>query len=64
MAITRLNNNSLTSITALPSAVPTGITVADLWRYAQNLSFSATTDTVLTGTWEQPDTNNSTKIGD
>jgi len=63
MAITRLNNNSITSITALPSAVPTGITVADLWRYAQNLSFSATTDTILTGTWEQPDTNNSANLG-
>ena len=37
MAITRLNNNSITSITALPSGVG-GITMADQWRTTSNIS--------------------------
>ena len=36
MAITRLNNNSITSITALPFSV--GITEADEWRLTTNLN--------------------------
>jgi hypothetical protein len=58
MAITRLNNNSITSITALPSAVPTGITEADQWRITGNVTVSGATDTTLTGTWERADSDN------
>ena len=36
MAITRLNNNSITSITALPNAISTGISMADQWRLTAN----------------------------
>jgi len=44
MAITRLNNNSITSITALPSGVG-GVTMADQFRLISDLS---TDDTTLT----------------
>ena len=39
MAITRLNNNSITSITALPSGVG-GITMIDQWRLSDHLTGS------------------------
>ena len=35
--VTRLNNNSISSITALPSGVG-GITMADQWRITANTS--------------------------
>ena len=44
MAITRLNNNSITSITALPSGVG-GLTMAEQWRLTGGYDVpSATTD--------------------
>jgi hypothetical protein len=54
MAITRLNNNSITSITALPSGVG-GVEVAQQFRLLNNQNGSASTGTVLTN-WEEADT--------
>ena len=54
MAITRLNNNLITSITALPSGVG-GLEVAQQFRLASNQNGSASAGTVLTN-WEEADT--------
>ena len=46
MAITRLNNNSLTSITALPTAISTGKIGQVLQAYkSDNFETSASSDT-------------------
>lgn len=59
MAITRLNNNSITSITALPSGVG-GITEFDTWRL--HTSFTGNVATITN--WERDDTTyNFEKIG-
>tara|TARA_Y100000114_G_scaffold116609_1_gene110902 strand:+ start:515 stop:1066 length:552 start_codon:yes stop_codon:yes gene_type:complete len=50
MAITRLNNNSLTSITALPTAISTGKIGQVLQAYkSDNFETSASSDTDITG---------------
>jgi hypothetical protein len=63
MAITRLNNNSITSITALPSGVPVGSTMADAWRITS--SFTPTHDalTIITSGWGQDDETGYGRIG-
>jgi len=62
MAITRLNNNSLTSITALPSGVG-GLTMADQWRINANISLSANTSKTIDSDWEQVDTDGFGNLG-
>ena len=65
MAITRLNNNSITSITALPSGctsasgLPLGITEATLFRLATPVAGNANPIT----TWEVADDAMAGKIG-
>ena len=58
MAITRLNNNSLTSITALPSGVG-GITMADQWR----LNANKTGTGVISANLERVDTDGYGQLG-
>ena len=41
MALTRISNQSLTSLTALPAAISTGITMADQWRLTADFTGSA-----------------------
>ena len=60
MAITRLNNNSITSITALPSGVG-GVGMADVWRLASNHSSSNITSTVVG--WERVDDATFSNVG-
>jgi len=61
MAITRLNNNSITSITALPSAVQ-GLPMVDMWRMNTNTAHSSGTQ-VLSSNWERADAYNYGNIG-
>ena len=60
MAITRLNNNSITSVTALPSGIPTGkvLQVQQLTK-TDSSTYSLATDT-LTTFWTQTITPSST----
>lgn len=61
--ITRLNNNSLTSITALPFSV--GITMADQWRLSSAItSPTQNADVVISSNWERNDSTAYGKIGD
>jgi hypothetical protein len=62
MAITRLNNNSISSVTALPSGVG-GVTMSNMWRITTSLAISAATDTFIVSNWEQVDTNGYANIG-
>ena len=49
MAITRLNNNSITSVTALPSAIPTGKVLQVVQTIDKDQgSFTLATDTLST----------------
>ena len=47
MAITRLNNNSITSVTALPSAIPTGKVLQVKQTYVDTIS----SQSISIGTW-------------
>ena len=58
--VTRLNNNSISSITALPSGVG-GITMADQWRITANTS--STGGFYLTTNWERIDTDGFAQLG-
>ena len=58
MAITRLNNNSLTSITALPSAVAVSTTPAFHATKSANSNISSGTDTKIEFNSELFDTDN------
>jgi hypothetical protein len=59
MAITRLNNNSITSVTALPSGVG-GIQEADLWRLTTSFTGGASP---ISSNWERSDDASFSKIG-
>ena len=59
MAITRLNNNSITSITALPSGVG-GVTMADQWRLTANIE---ATNADITSNLERIDTGGFAQLG-
>jgi len=62
MAITRLNNNSITSITALPSGVG-GITMSDQWRLTTGFGLGVDTSTLVNTNWEQVDTDGFGNVG-
>ena len=47
MAITRLNNNSITSITALPSGIPTGKVLQVVSANGRNSDFSTTSTSLV-----------------
>ena len=59
MAIIKPNNNTLSSITALPFG--TGITEADQWRI--NADSNTGSNTFVTSNWERNDTSGFSKIG-
>ena len=68
MAITRLNNNSITSITALPSGCTSAsgldigsLSMVDSWRITSNINAN-NEDKVLTG-WERCDYSAFSQIG-
>ena len=60
MAITRLNNNSITSITALPSGVG-GVTMADHWRLTADIAGPSAN--ITTSSIEQVDTSMQSNLG-
>lgn len=59
MAITRLNNNSITSITALPSAVDIGLVEIDMFRLTTSISGTVT----LSSNFERVDEADFNKVG-
>ena len=62
MAITRLNNNSITSITALPSNVG-GVTMSDQWRLNTGFALGVDTSELVNANWEQVDTDGFGNVG-
>ena len=66
MAITRLNNNSVVSVSSLPNlaSLPSGVgavAMADVWRLASNHSSSSITSTVVG--WERVDDATFSNVG-
>jgi len=60
MAIITLNNNSLSSVTSLPAAISTGITMSDQWRLTADFTSGSTT---LSSNLERVDTSGQGTIG-
>jgi hypothetical protein len=60
MAITRLNNNSISSITALPASIGTGITMTDQWRLTTDFTGDASP---IASNLEQVDTSGQGTLG-
>ena len=54
MALIRLNNQSISSVTALPSAISTGISMFDTWRLTTNKTGLAGQQTI-DANWERVD---------
>lgn len=61
MALIRLNNQSISSVTALPSAVQ-GLPMVDMWRMNTNTAHNSGTQ-VLSSNWERADAYNYGNIG-
>ena len=49
MSLIKLNNNSISAVTALPSAISTGITSAQQWNFSSDISTGS--DVIFTSNW-------------
>jgi len=63
MALIKLNNQSISAVTALPASISTGISMADQWRLTANISLSADTSILADSNWEQVDTDGFSNLG-
>ena len=49
MSLIKLNNNSISAVTALPSAISTGISSAQQWNFSSDISTGS--DVIFTSNW-------------